>query len=74
MKLLLVLRAQGGSLSVLLVEVQVGHTEAKLLLQAESVYASSRKAAPVSGLNGAHTSQAHQSHGGQEWSGDVTFP
>lgn len=41
MKLLLLLRAQGGSLSFLLVEAQAGHTEAKLLLQAGSVYAPS---------------------------------
>lgn len=32
MKLLLLLRAQGGSLSFLLVEAQAGHTEAKLLV------------------------------------------
>lgn len=75
MKPLLLLGAHGGTWGFLLVEAH--WTEAKLLLQAECVYASNRKAAPVAWQSGAHT-QAERATAMEAkrgpWSGRRYFP
>lgn len=73
MKFLLLPGALGDS-GFRLVEAKVGRIVAKLLLQAQSVYASNRTAAPVSWLTGAHRLSMPSDDGGQAWCWWCYFP